>query len=197
VPQRKTGISSSHRTVVTDPEISRRNLVRSSGLSHLLSSRHYGSGFIKAKARVLVNGTPESPIPDFPKRVISQHVTSLNRTVHNCSGVSTQESPDPLSPGLPISRFPISRNGEISRRVASINLTAQIYPGVFTMEKSRTLVNRNPDSAIPDFPKWELLRHVASVHRTAQIHPGISSMESPDLLSTGLPISRLPVSRSG
>jgi hypothetical protein len=77
----------------------------------MLSSRHYGSGFVKARARVFVNGTPESPIPDFPKRVISQHVTSLNRTVHNCSGVSTMESPDPLSPGLPISRFPISRNG--------------------------------------------------------------------------------------
>jgi hypothetical protein len=77
----------------------------------MLLSQHYGSGFVKARARVFVNGTPESPIPDFPKRVISQHVTSLNRTVHNCSRVSTQESPDPLSPGLPISRFPISRNG--------------------------------------------------------------------------------------
>jgi hypothetical protein len=69
------------------------------------------SGFIKARARPIVNRTPESPIPDFPKRVISRHVTSLNRTAHNCSGVSTLESFDPLSPGLPIPRSPISRNG--------------------------------------------------------------------------------------
>jgi hypothetical protein len=60
---------------------------------------------------VFVSGTPESPIPDFPKRLISQHVTSLNRTVHNCSGVSTLDSPDPLSSGILILRFPISRNG--------------------------------------------------------------------------------------
>jgi hypothetical protein len=109
--QRKTGISSSHLTVVTTPEISRTNLFLPSGLSHLLSSRHYGSGFVKARAWVFVNGIPESPIPDFPKRLISRHVTSLNRTVHNCSGISTQESIDPLSPGLPISRFLISQNG--------------------------------------------------------------------------------------
>ena len=62
---------------------------------------------------------------------------------------------------------------------------------------SRTLVNMNPDSAILDFPKWEILRHVASVHRTAQIYPGVSTMESPDLLSTGIPIPRFSISRSG
>jgi hypothetical protein len=49
--------------------------------------------------------------PRSPKRVVSQHVTSLNWTVHNCSGVSTQENPDPLSPGLPILRFSIPWNG--------------------------------------------------------------------------------------
>jgi hypothetical protein len=53
----------------------------------------------------------ELPNPRSPKQVISQHVTSLNRTVHNCSRVSTQENPDPLSPGLSISRFLIPRNG--------------------------------------------------------------------------------------
>jgi hypothetical protein len=103
----------------------------------MLSSRHYGSGFVKARARVFffVSGTPESPIPDFPKRVISQHVTSLNRTVHNCSGISTQENPDPLSPGLPISRFPISRNGR----------SRDTWPPSIGRLKS-----------IPGFPHWKI-----------------------------------------
>jgi hypothetical protein len=111
VPQRKTGISSSHLTVVITPEISRRNLILPSGHSHLLLSRHYGLGFFKSRAWVFVNEIPESLISDFPKQVISRHITSLNQTVHNCSGISTQQSPDTLSPGLPISRFPISQNG--------------------------------------------------------------------------------------
>ena len=104
--------SSSHRTFVTDPEIPRINLVRSSGLIHMLTSQHYGSGFIRARARVLVNETLESPIPDFLKRVISRHMSFSNRTIHNYSRVSTMESPDLLSPELPSSRFPISQNGK-------------------------------------------------------------------------------------
>jgi hypothetical protein len=139
-----------------DPEISRRNLVHPSGLSHMLLSRNYGSGFVKARARVFVSGTPESSIPDFPKRVISQHVTSLNRTVHNCSGVSTQESPDPLSPGLPISRFLISQNGRSLDAWPPSIWMAQIYPGVFTMENPDLLSTGIPIPRFRDFPKWEI-----------------------------------------
>jgi hypothetical protein len=53
----------------------------------------------------------DSLIPDFLKigNPLTRH--PLNRTVHNCPEVSTQESLDPLSPGFPNSRFPISRNG--------------------------------------------------------------------------------------
>jgi hypothetical protein len=69
------------------------------------------SGFIMARARPIVSRTPEFPIPDFPKRVISRHVTSLSQTIPNCSRVSTLESLDPLSPGLPTPRSPISCNG--------------------------------------------------------------------------------------
>jgi hypothetical protein len=106
----------------------------------MLTSRHYGSGFIKARARVLVNGTPESPIPDFPKRVISRHVAFSNRTIQICSGVSTMESPDPLLPGLPISRFPISRNGKSHDtwppsfgRSRSISGLSPLFTGVLTL----------------------------------------------------------------
>jgi hypothetical protein len=149
--QRKTDISSSHLMVVTTPEISRRNIVCSSGLSHMLSSRHYGSGFVKARAQVfvsetpeslipemgdlatrglrqsdgsnlsrglhigksrnLVNGNPDSVNPNLPKWEVSGHVASVNRTAHNCSGVSTMENFELLSTEIPILRFLISKNG--------------------------------------------------------------------------------------
>ena len=150
-PQLKADISSLHRTVVTAPEIPQRNLVRPSGLSYLLSSRHCGSGFVKARAWVFVNGILESPIPDFPKWVISRHVTSLNRTAHNFSEVSTLESLDPSSPGLSIPRFLISRNGRYyDTWPPSIGQLRSIWD--FHNGKSRSLVNMNPDSAIPNFP---------------------------------------------
>jgi hypothetical protein len=106
----------------------------------MLTSRHYGSGFIKARARVLVNGTPESPIPDFPKWVISRHVASLNRSVQIYPRISTMESPDLLSSGLLISRFLISRNGKSHdtwppsfRRSRSISGILPLFTGVLTL----------------------------------------------------------------
>jgi hypothetical protein len=69
----------------------------------MLTSQHYGSGFIKTRAQVFVNETPESLIPDFPNWVIYRHVTSLNWTIHDYSEVSTMESPELLSSGFPIS----------------------------------------------------------------------------------------------
>jgi hypothetical protein len=93
------------------------------------------SGFIQVRARPIVNRTPESPILDFPKRVISRHITSLNRTAHNYFGVSTLESLDLLSPGLPILRFPISRNGR----------SYDMWPQSIGRIRS-----------IPGFPQWKV-----------------------------------------
>jgi hypothetical protein len=139
------------------------------------------SGFIKARAQPIVNSAPESPIPDFPKWVISRHVTSLNRTTQNCSGVSTLESLDPLSLGLPIPRTPMSRNGR----------SYDTWPPSIGWLRP-----------ILGFPQWKVpiscqqesrLRHVASVNRTTQIYSRVSIMESPELLSTGVPIPRFPI----
>jgi hypothetical protein len=120
----------------------------------MLLSRHYGSGFVKARARVFVSGTPESPIPDF------------------------------LETGNLSTRHLLKSDGP--------QLLRGFHPG-----KSRSLVARTPDLAIPDFPKWEISRRVASVNRTAQIYPGVFTMENPELLSTGIPIPRFPISRNG
>jgi hypothetical protein len=38
-------------------------------------------------------------------------------------------------------------------------------------------------------------RHVASINRTAQIYSGVSTMGNPELLSTGIPIPRFPMSQ--
>jgi hypothetical protein len=110
------------------------------------------SGCIKARARPLVIGTPESPI--FPE------------------------------------------TGNLSTRHLLKSDGPQLLRG-FHPGKSRSLVARTPDLAIPDFPKWEISRHVASVNRTAQIYPGVFTMENPELLSTGIPIPRFPISRNG
>jgi hypothetical protein len=95
---------------------------------------------------------------------------------------------------IPDPRFP--ETGNLSTRHLLKSDGPPLLWG-FHHGKSRSLVTRTPDLAISDFPKWEISRHVASVNRMAQIYPGVSTMESPDLLSTGLPISRLPFSRNG
>jgi hypothetical protein len=211
-PSLKLDISSSHRTVVTDPEILRRNLsihrdlatcycleVYNYGLRDLsrqehgetffrypnpefpkfertslnrsrlspwvtslvdmtssqMGSTHSLPGIYQGKVPTSCHQDSRIPIPDFPKWVISRHVASVNRTVQIYPGVSTMENPDLLSPGLPIPRFPISRNGRsYDTWPPSIGRLRSIRG--FHHGKSRTLVNRNPDSAIPDFPKWEI-----------------------------------------
>jgi len=92
-------------------------------------------GFIKVRTRPIVTRTPESPIPDFLKWVISRHITSLNQTTHNCSEVSTLESFDPLSPGLPIPRSLISCNGR----------SYDMWPSSIGRLRS-----------IPGFPQWKV-----------------------------------------
>jgi hypothetical protein len=86
-------------------------------------------------------------------------------------GVFTWDFPEFLLPGLPISRFPISRNGRSRDTWPPSFGRLGLYRG-FHLGLSRILVTRTPDLAIPDFPKWEISRHVASVVRTAQIYPG-------------------------
>jgi hypothetical protein len=147
----------------------------------MISSRNYGSGFVKARVRVFVSETPESPIPDFPKRGISQHVTSLNRRSTIAPGFPPRKVTIPC---LQDSRSRDSRFPEMGdlatrglRQLDNSDLSWGFHHG-----KSRTLVNRNLDSAIPDFPKWEISRHVASVNRTTQIYPRVSTMESLDPL---------------
>jgi hypothetical protein len=110
------------------------------------------SGFVKARAQPLVNGTPESPIPDFPKRVISRHVATRNRSVYDCFGVSTMEHPDLSSPELPSSRFPISRNGKshdtwpplIGRPESTSGFLPWNAP-IFRHQNSRVLDSRFPE----------------------------------------------------
>jgi hypothetical protein len=110
LPSPKMSISSSHRTVVTDPEIPRRNLIRSSGLSsresklsitglqksrslvpnavnisthnlHPSDDSDLSRGFHHEKSRAFVIRILDSAIPDFPKWVISRHVAFVIRTV--------------------------------------------------------------------------------------------------------------------
>ena len=99
----------SHRTVFTDPDISQRNLIRSSGLSHMLMSRQYGQDLSWRKSEFL---SSELPNPRFSKRVVSQHMSISNQMVHDCFGVSIMECPYPLLLGLSISRFLIFWNGK-------------------------------------------------------------------------------------
>jgi hypothetical protein len=125
----------------------------------------YPEDFHHGKSRSLVTRTPDSAIPDFPKWEISRHVASLNRTVQICLGVSTMESPDLSSPGLPIrdSRFP--EMGDLTTRSLleiGRSKTASGFPP-WNIPISR---HQNSEFSILDFPKWEILRHVASVVRT-------------------------------
>jgi hypothetical protein len=135
--------------------------------------------------------------PRFPDAVISRHVASVNRTAQIYSGVSTMENPELLSTGIPIPRFPISRNGRSLRHVASVNRTAQIYSGVSTMENPEPLSTGIP---IPRFPISRNGRShdtwPPSIGRLRST-PGVSTMENPELLSTGIPIPRFPISRNG
>jgi hypothetical protein len=90
------------------PEMSNlmtRRLLRSGG-SDLSRGFHHG------KSRTLITRTSEFAIPDFTKWEISRHMASVNRTVHIYPGVFTMENPELSSPGLPSSRFSISRDGK-------------------------------------------------------------------------------------
>jgi hypothetical protein len=160
----------------------------------MLLSRHYGSGFVKARTRVFVSGTPESPIPETgnlsTRHLLKSDGPQLLRGFHPGKSRSLVTR----TPDLAIPDFP--EMGDLTTRGLRQSDGSDLSRG-FHHGKSRTLVNRNPDSAIPDFPKWEISRHVASVNRTAQIHPGVFTMENPELLSTGIPIPRFPISRNG
>jgi hypothetical protein len=110
------------------------------------------SGFIKVRARPLVNETPESPIPDFPKRVISRHVASRNRSVYSYFGVSTMEHPDLSSPKIPSSQFSISRNGKSHDTwpplIGRPESTSGFLPWnalIFHHQNSRVLYSRFPE----------------------------------------------------
>jgi hypothetical protein len=92
------------------------------------------------------------------------------------------------------SRFP--EMGDLATRGLRQSDGSNLSRG-FHIGKSQTLVNGNPDSVILDLPKWEISRQVASVNQTVQIYPGVSTLENPELLSTGIPIPRFPISRNG
>jgi hypothetical protein len=157
-----------------------RSLLKSDG-PRLLRGFHHG------KSRSLVTRTSEFAIPVFPKRVISRHVASLNRTVHDCFGVSTMESPDLSSPGLPNSRFRFPETGNLATRSLLKSDGPRLLRG-FHHGKSRSLVTRTSEFAIPVFPKRVISRHVASLNRTvhdyfgvfAPIHWGFDPRVSPD-----------------
>jgi hypothetical protein len=81
--------------------------------SHLLKSDgpQLLWGFHPGKSRSLVTRTPDLAITDFLKWEISRRMASVNRMAQIYLGVSTLENPKLLSTGIPIPRFPISRNG--------------------------------------------------------------------------------------
>jgi hypothetical protein len=117
--------------------------------------------------------------------------------VQNYFWVSTQESPDPLSPELPISRFSISRNGR----------SLDAWPPLIRWLRS-----------IPRFSSWKILNSLStgipiarfSISRNGRsldVWPplirqlrsimGFSSWKIPNSLSTGIPILRFLISRNG
>jgi hypothetical protein len=109
-------------------------------------------GFHNGKSRPLVNRNPDSTISDFSKWEISRHVASVNRTTQIYPEVSTMESPDPLSTGIPIPRFLISRNGR----------SRDMWPPLIGRLKS-----------IPGFPQWKVPIHWG-------VNPRVSSDRSND-----------------
>jgi hypothetical protein len=65
----------------------------------------------------------------------------------------------------------------------------------FIIMRIQTLDHGTPESSIPGFPMQLISRHVASINRTTQIYSGVSTMGNPELLSTGVPIPRFPMSQ--
>jgi hypothetical protein len=120
------------------------------------------------RSQPLVNGTLESPIPDFPKWVISQHVASQNLTVYDCSGVSTIGHPNLSSLEISSSRFSISRNGK-SHDTWPLKSDGPDLSRGFHHGKSQYFITRTPEFVIPNFSNWEISRHMASLNQMVQI----------------------------
>jgi hypothetical protein len=81
----------------------------------------------------------DSQIPNFPKTGNPLTRRPLNRTVHNCPGVSTQGKSRFLVAKVPDSTIPDFPKWEILRHMASVNRMAKVYPRVFTMENPELL----------------------------------------------------------
>jgi hypothetical protein len=85
-------------------------------------------------------------------RLISRHVTSVNRTVQICPGISTMESPDLSSPGLPILRFPIPEMGNLMTRGLRQSDGSDLSSGFspWKIPNSRHQDSRVHDSRFPE-----------------------------------------------
>jgi len=163
----------------------------------------------------LVHGIPDIPTLDCPTwRQLGPTTTELSPPCRGfehrdskLQGLLVHGTPDIPPRDFSIDNSPLGTlffSISLNRCHASQEWMVQITPHVFetsdvvNFTTSETLISRVPiyRCLVSGSPKWMITWHVSSLRRMAQICVRVFKVDLPDLLSTGMSISRLSTPRS-